>query len=132
MDATSVLRCHDYHARPEPAALDLAQEKIEAQQLEIEELRKKLEEVVLRRALHRCFQSSRFSIHLANSLVLCAPASFLNLQATATYWYFVNRLNRQPGESRVVVHNHPFPPPQQQLLTRPLIHLLDRRADAYH
>ncbi|KAJ8367438.1 hypothetical protein AAFF_G00317860 [Aldrovandia affinis] len=50
MDATSVLRCHDYHARPEPAALDLAQEKIEAQQLEIEELRKKLEEVTLQQS----------------------------------------------------------------------------------
>ncbi|CAL8282691.1 unnamed protein product [Gadus morhua 'NCC'] len=34
------------------------------------------------RALHRFFQSSRFSIHLASSLVLCAPASFLS---TSTY-----------------------------------------------
>ncbi|KAJ8385356.1 hypothetical protein AAFF_G00189770 [Aldrovandia affinis] len=50
MDVTSVLRCHDYHARPEPAALDLAQKKIEAQQLEIEELRKKLEELQAHRS----------------------------------------------------------------------------------
>ncbi|KAJ8411946.1 hypothetical protein AAFF_G00142130 [Aldrovandia affinis] len=121
MDVTSVLRCHNYHARPEPAALDLAQDKIEAQQLEIEDLRKKLEEVTLQQsfALER-FSGSDDDIRF-----------FTNLQTTATYWYCGNRLNLQPGESRVVVHNHPFPPPQQQLLTRPLIHLLDR-ADAYH
>ncbi|XP_041653324.1 THAP domain-containing protein 1-like [Cheilinus undulatus] len=50
MNVDFLLQCHDYNARPEPAALDTAQEIIEAQQLVIEELRKRLEEISLKQS----------------------------------------------------------------------------------
>ena len=41
MDVDVLLQCHDYYAKPEPSALDMACEKIEAQQQVIEELDRK-------------------------------------------------------------------------------------------
>lgn len=49
--------------------------------------------VVLRRAFHRRFQSSRFSRHLASSLVVWAPASF---HVTSTYVNEGRPLDRWP------------------------------------
>ncbi|KAM3603318.1 uncharacterized protein V6R79_020287 [Siganus canaliculatus] len=48
MDAKLVLQCHDYAKRPDPSALDVACEKIQAQQRVIEELQKRLSEVALK------------------------------------------------------------------------------------
>ena len=48
IDASVSLRCHDYDSRPEPSFLNLAYEKINAQQQAIPELRRRLEEVSLR------------------------------------------------------------------------------------
>ncbi|KAJ8010144.1 hypothetical protein DPEC_G00071930 [Dallia pectoralis] len=42
MDVGLLLQCHDYDAKPEPSALDIASEKIEAQQQVIEKLRLRL------------------------------------------------------------------------------------------
>uniref|UniRef100_A0A3B1KED6 THAP domain-containing protein 1 n=1 Tax=Astyanax mexicanus TaxID=7994 RepID=A0A3B1KED6_ASTMX len=57
MDVELLLQCHDYDGKPEPSALDMACEKIEAQQLVIEELRKRLNEVTLKQS----FGLERFS-----------------------------------------------------------------------
>lgn len=57
MDVELLLQCHDYDAKPEPSALDIAYEKIEAQQLLIEELQNRLEEVTLKQS----FGLERFS-----------------------------------------------------------------------
>ena len=56
MDVDVLLQCHDY-AKPELSALDMACEKIEAQQQVIEELRKRVEEVTLKQS----FALERFS-----------------------------------------------------------------------
>uniref|UniRef100_A0A8C4E4F5 THAP-type domain-containing protein n=1 Tax=Dicentrarchus labrax TaxID=13489 RepID=A0A8C4E4F5_DICLA len=50
MDVELLLQCHDYDAKPEPSALDIACEKIEAQQRGIEELQKRLAEVTLKQS----------------------------------------------------------------------------------
>ncbi|XP_076126773.1 uncharacterized protein LOC143106385 [Alosa pseudoharengus] len=50
IDASLSLRCHDYDSRPEPSALDLACEKIDAQQQAISELQRRLEELSLRQS----------------------------------------------------------------------------------
>ncbi|CAL8290210.1 unnamed protein product [Arctogadus glacialis] len=47
IDASVSLRCHDYDSRPEPAFMDLAYEKIHAQQQVIIELQRRLEEFSL-------------------------------------------------------------------------------------
>lgn len=47
--------------------------------------------VILRRGLHRHFQSSRFSIHLASSFVLSAPASFFSMSTKADVGRPLNR-----------------------------------------
>ncbi|XP_051560593.1 uncharacterized protein LOC127444951 isoform X2 [Myxocyprinus asiaticus] len=52
-----LLQCHDYEDEPDPSALDIACEKIEAQQQVIEKLRKRLEEVTLKQS----FGLERFS-----------------------------------------------------------------------
>uniref|UniRef100_A0A672SEE2 THAP-type domain-containing protein n=1 Tax=Sinocyclocheilus grahami TaxID=75366 RepID=A0A672SEE2_SINGR len=57
MDVEVLLQCHDYDAKPEPSALDMACEKIEVQQQVIEELQKRLEEVTLKQS----FGLERFS-----------------------------------------------------------------------
>uniref|UniRef100_A0A672SDN2 THAP domain-containing protein 1 n=1 Tax=Sinocyclocheilus grahami TaxID=75366 RepID=A0A672SDN2_SINGR len=57
MDVEVLLQCHDYDAKPDPSALDMACEKIEAQQQVIEELQKRLEEVTLKQS----FGLERFS-----------------------------------------------------------------------
>nr|XP_019966911.1 PREDICTED: uncharacterized protein LOC109645721 [Paralichthys olivaceus] len=56
-DVESWLRCHDYAAKPESSALDAACEEIEAQQLVIEKLQKKLVETTLKQK----FGLERFS-----------------------------------------------------------------------
>ncbi|KAK0140067.1 hypothetical protein N1851_023030 [Merluccius polli] len=50
MDVDLLLQCHDYDAKPEPSALDIACEKIEAQQRVIEELQKRVAEVTLKQS----------------------------------------------------------------------------------
>lgn len=57
MDVELLLQCHDYDAKPEPSALDIACEKIQAQQLVIEELQKRLNEITLKQS----FGLERFS-----------------------------------------------------------------------
>ena len=57
MDVDVLLQCHDYYAKPEPSALDMACEKIEAQQQVIEELRKRVEGVTMKQS----FGLERFS-----------------------------------------------------------------------
>lgn len=44
------LKCNDYDAHPEPSALDVACEKIKAQQKQINELQRRLEEVSLKQS----------------------------------------------------------------------------------
>ena len=53
IDASVLLRCHDYDKRPEPSALDLACEKIDAQQQAIVDLQKRLQELSLRQSFGR-------------------------------------------------------------------------------
>ncbi|KAJ8353214.1 hypothetical protein SKAU_G00207810 [Synaphobranchus kaupii] len=50
IDVPMVLECHDYCARPEPSALDIAMEKNEEQRQEIEQLHNKLQELTLRQS----------------------------------------------------------------------------------
>ncbi|XP_046888019.1 uncharacterized protein LOC124475453 isoform X2 [Hypomesus transpacificus] len=50
IDASVSLMCHDYDMRPDPSALDLACEKIDAQQQAIVELQKRLQELSLRQS----------------------------------------------------------------------------------
>ncbi|KAJ7995665.1 hypothetical protein DPEC_G00246930 [Dallia pectoralis] len=50
MDVGLLLQCHDYDAKPEPSALDIACEKIEVQQQVIEELQKTMAEVTLKQS----------------------------------------------------------------------------------
>lgn len=71
VDVEVLLQCHDYHVRPEPAALDTACE-IEAQRLWIEELRKRLKEVSLKQSfgLER-FSASDDNIRFYTRYVLC-------------------------------------------------------------
>lgn len=57
MDVEFLLQCHDYDAKPEPSAVDTLCEKLEAKQLVIEELQKRLEEVSLKQS----FGLERFS-----------------------------------------------------------------------
>ncbi|ROL41648.1 THAP domain-containing protein 2 [Anabarilius grahami] len=90
MDVELLLQCHDYDAKPEPSALDIAYEKIEAQQLVIEELRKRLEEVTLKQS----FGLERFSASDDDIRFYTRFASYRHLQA---FWRQI-----EPATRRIV------------------------------
>lgn len=50
MDVEVLLQFHDYDARSQPATIDAAQEIIEAQQLAIDKLRKRMKEVSVKQS----------------------------------------------------------------------------------
>ncbi|XP_049437202.1 uncharacterized protein LOC125891759 [Epinephelus fuscoguttatus] len=77
MDVGLLLQCHDYDAKPEPSVLDTACEKIEAQQLLIEELQKTLAEVTLKQS----FGLERFSASDDDIRFYTRFASYRHLQA---------------------------------------------------
>ncbi|KAK7154797.1 hypothetical protein R3I93_009675 [Phoxinus phoxinus] len=90
MDVELLLQCHDYDAKPEASALDIAYEKIEAQQLLIEELQKRLEEVTLKQS----FGLERFSASDDDIRFYTRFASYRHLQA---FWRQI-----EPATSRIV------------------------------
>ncbi|CAM4620187.1 unnamed protein product [Leuciscus chuanchicus] len=90
MDVELLLQCHDYDAKPEPSALDIAYEKIETQQLLIEELQKRLEEVTLKQS----FGLERFSASDDDIRFYTRFASYRHLQA---FWRQI-----EPATSRIV------------------------------
>ncbi|XP_061634198.1 DNA transposase THAP9 [Phyllopteryx taeniolatus] len=85
-----LLRCHDYNARPEVSDLDTAQKIIEAQQLAIEELRKRLEEVTLKQS----FGLERFLASDDDIRLYTRFASYRHLQA---FWRQI-----EPATERIV------------------------------
>ncbi|XP_062336855.1 uncharacterized protein LOC134036116 [Osmerus eperlanus] len=90
MDVDVLLQCHDYCAKPEPSALDMAYEKIEAQKQIIEELRKRVEEVTLKQS----FGLERFSASDDDIRFYTRFASYRHLDA---FWRQI-----EPATMRIV------------------------------
>ncbi|XP_016092814.1 uncharacterized protein [Sinocyclocheilus grahami] len=88
MDVEVLLQCHDYDAKPDPSALDMACEKIEAQQQVIEELQKRLEEVTLKQS----FGLERFSSSDDDIRFYTRFASYRHLQA---FWRMIEPVTRR-------------------------------------
>ena len=86
MDVELLLQCHDYDAKPEPSSLDIACEKIEAQQQVIEELQKRLAEVTLKQSfgLER-FLASDDDIRFYTRYVLCHMILSLHTSVVMTF-----------------------------------------------
>ncbi|XP_036446040.1 uncharacterized protein LOC118821494 [Colossoma macropomum] len=90
MDAGLLLQCHDYDAKPEPSALDIACEKIEAQQLVIEELQKRLNAITLKQS----FSLQRFLASDDDIRFYTRFSSYRHLQA---FWRQI-----EPATRRIV------------------------------